>query len=101
MPPTGELNNEKQVDTSLKSETVSELVHRHMKDRTHKTTDEELKNATLDLGEDGSVDDESLFEIDNAPVTNAADDDTNNHDDVEKNSSNIVSPLPNPYKILK
>ncbi|TDH21445.1 hypothetical protein EXU57_19815 [Segetibacter sp. 3557_3] len=34
-------------------ETVSELVRRHLNDRNHRTTEEELRNAKLDLAISG------------------------------------------------
>ena len=33
----------------IEGETVSELVHRHLKDENHVTTDEELRNAKLEV----------------------------------------------------
>lgn len=39
-------------DANLKKstgETVSDLVHRHMRDKNHTTTEEELRNAKLEL----------------------------------------------------
>ncbi len=34
----------------IQGETVTELVRRHMRDKNHTTTDEELRNVKLELG---------------------------------------------------
>jgi hypothetical protein len=36
-------------ETKSSGETITELAHRHLKDQTHTTTDEELRNVKLEL----------------------------------------------------
>ncbi|MCY7420456.1 MAG: hypothetical protein LH478_01800 [Chitinophagaceae bacterium] len=45
---TKDLSKEKQAQPSA-DETVSELVHRHLKDENHVVTDEEIRNAKLEV----------------------------------------------------
>jgi hypothetical protein len=42
-------NSENLTSKSVKMETIRQLAKRHMMDQNHTTTDEELKNAVLDL----------------------------------------------------
>ncbi len=52
-----------------KGETVSELAHRHLEDKNHETTDEEIRNVKLDLDPDVS----SAHLPENADVLNEDD----------------------------
>ena len=45
-----------------KRETISELAHRHLHDRSHVTTDEELRNVQVVLG--SGYDDSSEYDYD-------------------------------------
>ncbi len=61
------------------SETVSELVHRHLADQDHEITDEEIRNVDLQL--DNTVPDETAEDADEAEEklrrkSEAANDDT-------------------------
>ncbi len=47
-PKATELLNEKN-DTNSEGETVSELVHRHLKDENHVITDDEIRNAKIEV----------------------------------------------------
>jgi hypothetical protein len=95
------MENEKK--PSVKKETISELAHRHLKDPNHTTTDEELRNATVELTENVE-EPESLHEIDHTPVIGSGSDavneeaDTSNDDDNKK--GNRDDDLPNPYSVL-
>ncbi len=92
-----------------KSETITELAHRHLTDEDHTTTDEELRNARLELTENAKVDTENLFEVDNAPVTaslhdeikNEADNKVKDEDKEDDEDENEKGDLPNPYNILR
>ena len=82
-----------------KSETISELAQRHLKDENHTTTDEELKNAKIEIDNSGTVDDavEKMFEVDNStvfPSTEKVD------QDVNEESKDGPNNLPNPYNVL-
>lgn len=85
------------------NETISELAHRHVKDETHTTTDEELKNAKVVLSQNVKSDGENLFEVDNStvipPLIKENDEDVNDEDN-DKNNENDEKSLPNPYDIL-
>ncbi len=87
-----------------KTETISELAHRHLRDQNHTTSDEELRNATVEFGDDEGAPDESLYEIDNTPVVpskgNKADNTAvANGDNLRKNKDD-EDDIPNPYKVL-
>ena len=45
------------------NETISELAHRHIKDRNHTTTDEELRNAKIELSNIASINITNLYSI--------------------------------------
>ncbi len=89
-----------------KKETITELAHRHLSDKEHTTTDDELRNAKVELTGNVEEDPESLFEVDNTPVTerlgdkknkdgDSKDKEKNKHDDEEQKGD-----LPNPYEVL-
>jgi len=52
-----------------KDKSIEELAHRHMKDESHTTTDEELKNAKVVLTDSVKADEEKLSEVDNTYIT--------------------------------
>ncbi len=88
-----------------KGETISELAHRHLTDQGHTTSDEELKNARLELTGDVEIDPENLYTVDNEPVVGplAREDESVNK---EKNTGkggnkDGQGDLPNPYAVLK
>ena len=87
-----------------KALTISELAHLHLTDQNHTTTDEELRNAKVELtsSEDIAIDEENLFEVDNSTVFAALSDESENKKENEdgrhrKNESS----LPNPYDVLR
>ena len=45
------------------NETISELAHRHIKDRNHTTTDEELRNAKIELSNIASINITNIYSI--------------------------------------
>ena len=45
------------------NETISELAHRHIKDRNHTTTDEELRNAKIELSSITTINITNLYSI--------------------------------------
>lgn len=45
------------------NETISELAQRHIKDRNHTTTDEELRNAKIELSNIASINTKNLYTI--------------------------------------
>jgi hypothetical protein len=89
-----------------KGETISELARRHMLNKDHMTTDEELKNARIEFNEypDASVSELSrLSEVDHETVfpplpfeKNIMQEDKEISDSDSKNPS-----IPNPYDVLK
>lgn len=82
-----------------KQETIKELADRHLADPSHKTSDEELRNARIVLDESTHVEDESLYEIDNTtlipPLPFEKPD-----EEAEQHIKDEVTP-PNPYDVLK
>lgn len=44
-----------------RTETISELAHRHLRDKNHTTTDEELRNARIELSNMSSVKTKGIF----------------------------------------
>ena len=86
------------------SETITELAHRHLHDEGHTTTDEELRNAKVELTGNIKEDPENLFEVDQAPVTsplqNKTEKDTNLKDEDKESDKDKKGDLPNPYTIL-
>lgn len=101
--PYHEKNNMTQKDN--KSETISELAHRHLLDENHTTSDEELKNARIEFNDDHDTSIEGLSEmseIDNNTLLPPLPFEKNNDDLDNKTSdedSRKKSP-PNPYDIL-
>lgn len=82
-----------------KSETISELAHRHLRDENHTTTDEELRNATVELTDSAEAQDTSLFEVDNATVIPSGTDQEQNND-ADLKSKDGDDEVPNPYTVL-
>ena len=80
-----------------KSETISELAHRHLKDEKHTTSDEELRNAKVEFSEDADTSDESLFDIDNTTVDGTS---KKTNDDGMNSTDEDESTPPNPYTVL-
>lgn len=80
------VNNDTQ--TPAKGETISQLVRRHIRDKNHTTTDEELRNARIefnDITENSMEDLSQLSKVDNSSVL------------PEQHTPSV----PNPYEILK
>ncbi len=90
-----------------KSETITELAHRHLTDEDHTTTDEELRNAELELTGNVKEDTQNLFEVDNTPVTAPSQDEIKNEkenkakDEDKEDDEDEKGDLPNPYTILR
>ncbi len=82
-----------------KGETISELAHRHLRDEKHTTTDEELRNATVELSDSAEPQDASLFDVDNTTVIPSASDDVQSIDEDVKSDKGEDS-VPNPYSVL-
>ncbi|MBA2762730.1 MAG: hypothetical protein H0U39_12415 [Segetibacter sp.] len=82
-----------------KAETISELAHRHLRDEKHTTTDEELRNATVELSDDVHTQDESLYEVDNTTVIPSSKDELSTNNNV-KSSDRDNDSVPNPYSVL-
>ncbi len=82
-----------------KSETISELAHRHLRDENHTTTDEELRNATVELTDAEQAQNTSLFEVDNTTIIPSATDDELSTDDNMKRKDGDDD-VPNPYTVL-
>jgi hypothetical protein len=82
-----------------KQETISELARRHMNNEHHTTTDEELKNAQLELTESVEIDNENLTEVDNTTVIPPLPFESNAKDDADDNDD-LDRPIPNPYNVL-
>lgn len=83
-----------------KSETISELAHRHLRDENHTTTDEELRNATVELTDDERTQDNSLYEVDHTTVTSSSTEDELNTDADIKSGDDANNKVPNPYSVL-
>ncbi|HEX8356269.1 MAG TPA: hypothetical protein VF610_02610 [Segetibacter sp.] len=84
-----------------RSETISELAHRHLTDEHHTTTDDELKNAQFELTESVQVDDENLFEVDNTTVIPPLSVERNNTDERNNDDEdNRHTSIANPYNVL-
>ncbi len=85
-----------------RKETISELADRHLHDQNHTTTDEELRNATVE--DDTTVPnlEGSLHEVDNTtvipPLPGEAEDDNVNESDNEDKKDKYTPP--NPYDVL-
>ena len=90
----------------IKGETIRELAHRHMLNKNHTTTDEELKNARIEFSNsyDTSYTDLALLsEVDNTTIFPPLNFEKNitlsgNQDQDQKKDK--TSP-PNPYDILR
>lgn len=82
-----------------KSETISELAHRHLRDENHSTTDEELRNATVELTDSAEDQDKSLYEVDNTTVIPSSVD-NGLSTDADAKSGDGDDDVPNPYKVL-
>ena len=82
-----------------KGETISELAHRHLRDEKHTTTDEELRNATVELSDTVEAQDKSLYEVDNSTILPSGSDDLGANNEGKTGGEND-SPLPNPYSVL-
>lgn len=85
-----------------KSETITELAHRHQNNETHTTTDEELRNARVELSntDNKEIDGFSRENKSTTPATLARADresepEQNEEDDEPENR------VPNPYNILE
>ncbi len=85
-----------------KNETISELAHRHLRDENHSTSDEELRNATVELTDDSAeANDTSLYEADNTPVTaSETGDELSAGSDVKSEDGDDDDDIPNPYSVL-
>jgi hypothetical protein len=53
------------------NETITQLARRHFKDKSHTTTDEELRNAKIELSDIVSVSAGNLYELKNITVNNS------------------------------
>jgi hypothetical protein len=100
------LNEKKPVspETSSKSktETIRELAHRHLLDEHHTTSDEELRNATVEITDSNEGHDDSLFEIDNTPVIASDYSRDNSAKEKEKaEDEHTRQNIPNPYDVIK
>jgi hypothetical protein len=93
-----EQNLQGQKSKGEKTETIKELVDRHMADEHHTTTDEELRNARIVLDEPTDVQDESLFEIDNTTLVPPL---PGEETEPQTNDKDEDRPPPNPYDVLK
>lgn len=80
--------------------TITELAKLHSSDPTHHTTDEELRNATLELTGNVTVDEESLFEIDNTTVIPPMDFEKEDKTEKKDDSDDTKDRVPNPYDVL-
>lgn len=52
------------------TETITQLAHRHLKDKSHTTTDEELRNAKIELSNIVSVNTRKLYTIKSFTINN-------------------------------
>lgn len=89
--------------TLPKAETITELAERHLHDEHHTTTDEEIRNARVEVTDSVETDDENLYVIDHTTVL-GSDEDTSDRgsedeDDDNDNETDKRS-KPNPYDIL-
>lgn len=98
--------HEGQEGESKRPLTISELAKRHLADPDHTTTDEEMKNATIELTESVQVDPGNLTEVDNTTVIPPFDFEKDPGEktreevkDDEKEKQHKDSP-PNPYDVL-
>ena len=57
------------INQGSKGETIRQLAHRHLRDENHTTTDEELKNALLELSSYGYSTEENRYQVDNTTTT--------------------------------
>lgn len=100
-------NSENPGKKDSKRETITELAHRHLSDEDHTTTDEELRNARLELTGNVKEDPENLFEVDNTPVTAPLQDelkkkaDNKVKDEDKEDDEEDKRDLPNPYNVLR
>ena len=81
--------------------TISELARLHLTDPNHTTTDEEMRNATLELTENVEVDEENLYEVDNTTVIPAMSIETSEEENEEGRHDKDEASAPNPYDVLK
>ncbi|TDH27012.1 hypothetical protein EXU57_09430 [Segetibacter sp. 3557_3] len=79
------------------SETISNLAHRHLADENHVTTDEEIRNATIEEAEPVQVDEENLYEVDHTTLVPAIPNEPSIEEDDQKDEKRS---LPNPYDVL-
>lgn len=96
----------KDTQNNITGETISELAHRHMLNKNHTTTDEELKNARIefDKNPDPSVSELSqLSDVDHSTVFPPLPFEKNlMREDKEISDSNTEkNSIPNPYDVLK
>src|SRR5690349_16439801 len=95
-----------EADDSIKKETVSELAQRHLKDESHTTTEEELRNAELDVMETSVADNEEiekLAEADNTTILPPLPSEPTIEKEAEesrKDPDDGKQAIPNPYDIL-
>src|SRR3954468_21442443 len=89
----------------INGETISQLAHRHMLNKNHHTTDEELRNAKIEYdgkGEDFLEAVYGLSDADNSTVIPPAPiEKDDNTDDRDADTNNPLSSPPNPYEVLK
>lgn len=97
-------NNANAKKIENKSETISELAHRHLLDESHTTSDEELRNAKVEFSEEPISTEGDLFEVDNTTVTgnvvSDTSDDVTNTDDENDDNADDNHGSPNPYNVL-
>ncbi len=53
------------------NETITQLARRHFKDKSHTTTDEELRNAKIELSDIVSIHSGNLYGLKNITVNNS------------------------------
>jgi hypothetical protein len=96
-----DIMNSKEPENSEKhAESISELARRHMMDRTHTTTDEEIRNARVVLTGNVKPDKENLFEVDNTTIIPPMPVENDKNLQNEDNNKNDQRGFPNPYDIL-
>lgn len=88
------LNSTKDNLFNGKSETISELAHRHLTDENHTTSDEEMKNAKVELSENGKGDEGNMPEGFATP--NKVQEEGNDAEDLKSERSSF----PNPYDVV-
>lgn len=76
------------------TETIRELAEKHLNDETHTTSDEELRNARIELS-DGVPADSGLYEEQNTPVLPPIPGEPQILSD-----SDVERKPPNPYDVL-